>query len=154
MLLLQMPITACTQNNERSMRNADKGFEVQKSEEDWKAELSKEEYHILREAGTERPGSGKYVEVDTDGIFRCAGCGNELFDSKTKFKSGTGWPSFYKPYDESNVVNRSDNSLGTTRTEVLCGKCGGHLGHVFDDGPEPTGKRYCINSAALDLKER
>ncbi len=136
------------------MSKRDQDYEVQKSEDEWKAELSKEEYHILREAGTERPGSGKHVETDAEGIFRCAGCGNPLFDTEAKFKSGTGWPSFFKPYEEGNVIKRPDNSLGTTRTEVLCAKCGGHLGHVFDDGPEPTGKRYCINSAALDLKER
>ncbi|MFB6257830.1 MAG: peptide-methionine (R)-S-oxide reductase MsrB [Flavobacteriales bacterium] len=131
-----------------------KEFEVQKSEEKWKEELSKEEYHILREAGTERPGSGKYYKSKADGIYHCAGCGNPLFDSEHKFDSGSGWPSFYKSAKEGSIVKRPDNSMGTTRTEVLCGKCGGHLGHVFDDGPDPTGKRFCINSAALDLEKR
>ncbi len=154
LLSLLLSGTACSQKNEEKMSQGDKQFEVQKSEEEWKAELSKKEYHILREAGTEKPGSGEYVDTEADGIFQCAGCGNPLFDTDAKFKSGTGWPSFYKPYEEESVLKRPDNSLGATRTEVLCAKCGGHLGHVFDDGPEPTGKRYCINSAALDLEER
>ncbi len=155
MLILLHSGVACSQQNDGPMAKEGAGsFEIQKSEKEWKEELSKEEYHILREAGTERPGSGEYVEVDSEGVFRCAGCGNALFHTDTKFKSGTGWPSFYQPYEEGSVVKRADNSLGGTRTEVLCAKCGGHLGHVFDDGPEPTGKRYCINSAALDLDEQ
>lgn len=129
-------------------------FEVKKSEEEWKNELSEEEYHILREAGTERPGSGKYYKSDVDGLFHCTACGNPLFDADAKFESGSGWPSFYEPVDENSIVKRADHSAGMTRTEVLCGKCGGHLGHVFDDGPDPTGKRYCINSIALDLEKR
>lgn len=152
LILLQSSI-ACSQQNESSM-NQNSDFEVQKSEEEWKAELSPQEYHILREAGTEKPGSGKYVKTDAEGRFVCAGCGNPLFHTDTKFHSGSGWPSFYEPIGSENIVKRPDNSLGTTRTEVLCSKCGGHLGHVFDDGPEPTGKRYCINSVALDLEER
>lgn len=153
MVLLLQGTLACSQEKRGSMADQE-DFEVQKSEDEWKKELSDQEYHILREAGTERAGSGKYVEVNDEGRFLCAGCGNPLFDTEAKYKSGTGWPSFYEPIDSQNVVKRPDNSLGATRTEVLCAKCGGHLGHVFDDGPEPTGKRYCINSAALDLDKR
>ncbi len=117
----------------------------------WREQLTQEQYEVLRRHGTERPFTGKYVSVKDDGIYRCAGCGAELFSSDTKFESGTGWPSFYEPAVAQNVELRSDRSLGMARTEVLCKRCGGHLGHVFDDGPRPTGLRYCINSCALDL---
>ena len=126
--------------------------EVNKTEEEWRQELSPEQYEVLRRAGTERPFSGKYVHNHDDGTYRCAGCGAVLFSSGTKFDSGSGWPSFYKPEDEENVERRTDSSHGMTRTEVLCKKCGGHLGHVFDDGPNPTGLRYCINSLSLDFE--
>ena len=126
--------------------------EVSKTEEEWRQELSPEQYEVLRRAGTERPFSGKYVHNHDDGTYRCAGCGAVLFSSGTKFDSGSGWPSFYKPEDEENVERRTDSSHGMTRTEVLCKKCGGHLGHVFDDGPNPTGLRYCINSLSLDFE--
>ena len=123
--------------------------EVSKTDEQWRQELSPEQYQVLRQAGTERPFSGKYVQNHDDGAYRCAGCGAVLFSSGTKFDSGSGWPSFYKPEDEANVERRTDSSHGMVRTEVLCKRCGGHLGHVFDDGPRPTGDRFCINSLAL-----
>jgi peptide-methionine (R)-S-oxide reductase len=126
--------------------------EVEKSEGEWKAELSPEQYQVLRQAGTEPPWSGKYVHNHDDGTYRCAGCGAVLFDSGTKFESGSGWPSFYEPAVAEAVELIEDRSLGMLRIEVRCHSCGGHLGHVFDDGPAPTGQRYCMNSLALDFQ--
>lgn len=127
---------------------------MRKSEEEWKKELTPEQYRILRQKGTERPFTGEYEETTTPGTYRCAGCGLELFTSDTKFDSGCGWPSFYAPMAGDNIDQHEDLSFGMRRTEVTCARCGGHLGHVFPDGPRPTGMRYCINSVSLKLDEK
>jgi peptide-methionine (R)-S-oxide reductase len=127
---------------------------VERTDAEWREKLTPEQYQVLRRKGTERPFTGRYVHTKADGIYRCAGCGAELFDASTKFDSGTGWPSFWEPAVAENVILERDLSHGMIRTEVLCRACGGHLGHVFDDGPQPTGLRYCINSCSLELDER
>ncbi len=127
--------------------------EVPGDDAEWREILTEEEYRVLREQGTEPRFSSDLLDVKDDGVFRCAGCEAELFDSGEKFDSGTGWPSFWDVYDEGSIETRRDTSHGMNRTEVVCANCGGHLGHVFDDGPDPTGKRYCINGAALDFEE-
>ena len=121
-------------------------------EVDWREQLTDEEYEVLREQGTERPYSGEHVDRDEDGTYSCAGCGAALFSGETKFDAHCGWPSFWDAADEDAVERRPDHSQGMERTEVVCAECGGHLGHVFQDGPEPTGERFCINSVALDFE--
>jgi peptide-methionine (R)-S-oxide reductase len=127
--------------------------DMPQSEREWKKKLDPEQYQVLRQAGTERAFSGKYWNTKADGTYTCAGCGTQLFSSDTKFESGSGWPSFYAALDPEKIEEVEDSSFGMMRTEVKCATCGGHLGHLFPDGPNPTGMRYCINSAALDLQE-
>ncbi|HEX7035975.1 MAG TPA: peptide-methionine (R)-S-oxide reductase MsrB [Pseudomonadales bacterium] len=125
-----------------------------KSDEEWRRELTPEQYAVARQAGTERAFTGKYWDTKTPGVYHCVCCGQPLFDSSAKYDSGTGWPSFYAPIEQDAVAMRDDSSHGMKRTEVVCAKCEAHLGHVFPDGPEPTGLRFCMNSASLDLKAR
>jgi peptide-methionine (R)-S-oxide reductase len=127
---------------------------IRKSDEEWRRSLTPEQYRILREKGTERAFTGQYTDTKTSGVYLCAACGLELFPSETKFDSHCGWPSFYDPLAKDNVEEHADRSHGMVRTEVTCARCGGHLGHVFPDGPNPTGMRYCINSASLRLNKK
>lgn len=128
--------------------------EDRRSDAEWKKNLSPEQYEVLRRKGTERAFTGRYYNSKEKGVYRCAGCGNPLFDSETKFDSGTGWPSYYQPISADAVETEEDKSHGMIRKEVLCARCGGHLGHVFPDGPEPTSRRYCINSISLDFEPK
>ena len=127
---------------------------ISKTDDEWKKELTPNQYRVCRKKDTEMPFTGKYNNCKDDGVYKCACCGNELFDSDTKFDSGTGWPSFFQPIKSDNVKCESDTSHGMTRTEVLCSKCDAHLGHVFDDGPKPTNTRFCINSVSLNLDKK
>jgi peptide-methionine (R)-S-oxide reductase len=150
-VILLLP--ACSQTNSREMAAMNKEPKIKKSETEWKKELTAVQYNILREKGTERAFTGKYWDNHEKGVYYCAACHQKLFNSETKFESGTGWPSFYKPIDDSVVAVHIDKTGGMVREEVVCSNCGGHLGHVFTDGPKPTGLRYCLNSGSLDFKK-
>ncbi len=139
-------------SNRSTSAQAPRAYPLQRTDEEWRKQLSREQYQVLRRKDTERAFTGKYADHHENGEYLCAGCGQALFASSAKFESGTGWPSFFTPYDEKAVAEEVDSSWGIRRVEVLCSHCGGHLGHVFEDGPKPTGLRYCINSASLDFR--
>ena len=152
---LSLVLASCGQKgnskNSETKTNQAMDFEVKKPEEEWKQELSSEQYYVLREKGTERPFTGKLLMTKDKGIYKCAACGNELFTSDMKFDSHCGWPSFDKEIKGGKIITKTDTAHGMVRTEIMCAKCGGHLGHIFDDGPTETGKRYCVNSLSLEF---
>lgn len=156
LLMLGLSLMACQQKASKLQAQDSKSSveKITKTEEEWKAELSEQEYYVLREAGTERAFTGDLWDKKDDGVYVCRGCELPLFDSNTKFKSGTGWPSYYQPLNEDCIETDTDYHLGYARSEVHCARCGGHMGHVFKDGPKPTGLRYCINSVSLDFVDR
>jgi methionine-R-sulfoxide reductase len=157
-IILALGLTSCGQtpksqakNNDKMEHNNDKKYQVQKSEQDWKKDLSTDQYYVLREKGTERAFTGKFYLHKDKGTYTCAACGNELFTSEMKFDSHCGWPSFDREIAGGKVVTHTDTTFGMVRTEIMCGRCGGHLGHIFDDGPTATGQRYCVNSLSLEF---
>jgi peptide-methionine (R)-S-oxide reductase len=152
--IILVGFNACSQKALKTENTEKYQYKVSMTEEEWKAKLTPEQYRVLREKGTERAFTGELYKVNDEGVYTCAGCDNELFTSDTKYESGSGWPSFYAPIDEKNVREFVDRSHGMIRTEVVCGNCGGHLGHVFPDGPKPTGLRYCVNSASMGFKKK
>ncbi|MFA5804150.1 MAG: peptide-methionine (R)-S-oxide reductase MsrB [Melioribacteraceae bacterium] len=156
LLMLTTSTIGCAQQNINS--NNSKGNEmnikVQKTDNEWKESLTPDQYQVLREKGTEKPFTGKYWNFDEKGIYNCAACGQVLFDSETKFDAGCGWPSFSDVVNNKNVILKDDYTFGMHRIEVMCSNCGGHLGHVFDDGPKPTGQRFCINSASIEFEKK
>lgn len=152
-ILSTLVISGCVHTNKK-IEGSVMPEKINKSEEEWKKVLTEEQYKVLREKGTERAFTGKYWDHTEEGIYKCAGCGEILFESDTKFDAGCGWPSFYKPADNKVIDENVDTSHFMVRTEVLCSKCGGHLGHVFNDGPNPTGLRYCINSASIEFEKK
>jgi peptide-methionine (R)-S-oxide reductase len=166
MLIMTIYLISCKSNEnkfiyshvyeekEKSFSGETKLFEIDKTDIEWQKDLTDEQYSVLRKKGTERAFTGEYLDTEEKGIYCCVGCGNELFESSSKFHSGCGWPSFFESWKKDHIEYVTDSSHGMIRTEIVCSKCGGHLGHVFDDGPEPTGKRYCVNSASLKFMKK
>jgi len=155
-VLISISLSACAQKSDNNQTKSTvvsmDTFEIKKTDDEWRKQLSPVQFGILREKGTERPYTGEYDKFYEEGTYFCAACGTELFTSKTKYNSGCGWPAFYEPSVNKNIVEKRDVSHGMVRIEVMCAKCGGHLGHVFEDGPKPTGLRYCINSGSLKFE--